>query len=128
MALPTSVKQAECTIQRFYLLLWPLLNLVESADYAKAKSLTQQFVGLLCKSEFSLKIKVDALIQLFNSVHTNTGIKSFAFGQLVKLTVENDCFDIIVDKAKSIVKDSAQWNLSIEERRQLYQEVGRALD
>ena len=37
LKLPVKTSQAECTIQRFYLLLWPLLNLAESGDYAKAK-------------------------------------------------------------------------------------------
>ncbi len=102
--------------------------MVESGDYDKAKSLTQKFIDLLLESDYSLKIKTDCLIQLYNSVHTNTGIKSFAFFKLVNLTVENDCFDIIADKAKTIVKDSASWNLSKEEKRELYQQVGRALD
>ena len=129
MQLPTSVRQAECTIQRFFLLLWPLLNIVESGNYDQAKSLTKQFVSLLCdQSDFSLKIKVDCLIQLYNSVHTNTGIKSFAFSKLVNLTAQNDSFDIIAEKAKTIVKDSASWNLTRDERRELYQAVGRTLD
>ena len=37
LKLPVKTTIAECTIQRFYLLLWPLLNLAESGDYAKAK-------------------------------------------------------------------------------------------
>lgn len=60
--LPTSIKQSECTIQRFYLLLWPLLSLAESGDYNKAKSLTVAFVNLLVDSEHALKIKVDCLV------------------------------------------------------------------
>ena len=39
LKLPMKTSQAECTIQRFYLLLWPLLNLAESGrdNYAKAR-------------------------------------------------------------------------------------------
>jgi hypothetical protein len=33
LQLPTSIRKSECTVQRFYLLLWPLLNLAESGDY-----------------------------------------------------------------------------------------------
>lgn len=128
-ALPTSVRQAECTIQRFYLLLWPLLNLAEQGDYAKAKSLTDQFISLLCdESEYSLKIKVDCLVQLFNSVVTNTGIKAGAFGKLCQLCHMEGCFDIIVERAKNIVKDAAGWNLTKEERRTLFRTVGIVLD
>lgn len=102
--------------------------MAESGDYEKAKSLTKKFIDLLLESDYSLKIKTDCLIQLYNSVHTNSGIKSFAFFKLVNLTVENDCFDIIAEKAKTIVKDSSTWNLSKDEKRELYQQVGRALD
>lgn len=50
-------------MQRFYLLLQPLLNLAEEGDYAKAKALTVKFADLLVEeSQFSLKIKVDALV------------------------------------------------------------------
>jgi len=86
MELPTSIRQAECTVQRFFLLLWPLFNLAEAGDYARAKNLTERFISLLCdESDFSLKIKVDCLIQLYNSVHTNTGIKASAFVRLVQI-------------------------------------------
>ena len=37
LKLPAQVRQGECTIQRFYLLLWPLLNIAESGNYDKAK-------------------------------------------------------------------------------------------
>ena len=97
LELPTSIRQSECTIQRFYLFLWPLLNLAEAGDYERAKSLTNRFVSLLCdESEYSLKIKVDCLVQLFNSVHSNTGIKANALLRLVQLCHQEGCFDIIV--------------------------------
>ena len=61
--LPTSIRQAECTIQRFYLFIWPLLNLAETGDYQRAKNLTDRFVSILCdESDYSLKIKVDCLV------------------------------------------------------------------
>lgn len=47
LKLPSMIRQGECTIQRFYLLLWPLLNLAESGDYDKAKELTVSFIDLL---------------------------------------------------------------------------------
>ena len=63
MKLPTSIRQAECTIQRFFLLLWPLISLAESGDYEKAKDLSIKFIELLVEqSEYALKIKVDSLV------------------------------------------------------------------
>ena len=112
--LPTSIRQAECTIQRFYLFIWPLLNLAETGDYQRAKNLTDRFVSILCdESDYSLKIKVDCLVQLFNSVHTNTGIKASALLRLVQLCHQQRCFDIIVQRAKSVVNDSASWQLTV---------------
>lgn len=128
LQLPTSVRQAECTIQRFYLLLMPLLNMAEGANYEKTKTLASQFFSLLVDSQYSLKIKVDALVQLYNSVHNNTGVKAIAFEQLVELCLKENCCDIIVERARKIVDDSASWNLTKEERRQLYQKIGRVLD
>ena len=108
LKLPVSIRQAECTIQRFYLLLWPLLNLAEEGNYAKAKELTVRFIDLLVEqSTFSLKIKVDSLVQLYNSVHTNSGIKSFAFEKLIEVCLRENCCDIDVERAHKIVQESA---------------------
>ena len=83
------------------MLLCPLFSLAEQGDYAKAKSLTQSFVTLLVdESQFSLKIKVDSLVQLYNSMHANTGIKAFAFTKLFQLCLSNNCSDIIVEQAR----------------------------
>ena len=129
LKLPVKTSQAECTIQRFYLLLWPLLNLAESGDYAKAKEQTIRFIDLLLEqSEYALKVKVDCLVQLYNSVHTNSGIKSFAFEKLIELCLRENCCDIVVERARKIVQESKEWQLSQEERRSLYQKVGRVLD
>ena len=109
--------------------MWPLLNLAESGNYEKAKELTIKFIDLLLnKSEFSLKIKVDSLVQLYSSVHTNSGIKSFAFEQLIEICLENNTADIIVQRARQIVTESASWSLTVQERRSLYQKTGRFLD
>ena len=131
LKLPMKVGQADCTIQRFYLLLWPLLNLAESGrdNYAKAKEQTVKFIDLLVEqSNFTLKVKVDSLVQLYNSVHTKSGIKSFAFEKLIELCLRENCCDILVDRARQIVQESQDWNLTQDERRSLYQKVGRALD
>jgi len=128
MQLPTSVRQAECTIQRFFLLLMPLFAMAEKMDYQKTKSLTAKLMNLLVDSEYSLKIKIDALVQLYNSVHNNTGVKAFAFEELNALCLRENCCDIVVERARKIVEESASWDLTKDERRSLYQKIGRILD
>ena len=88
-----------------------------------------RFIDLLVEqSEYALKIKVDCLVQLYNSVHTNSGIKSFAFEKLIDLCLRENCCDIVVERARKIVIESKDWPLTNDERRTLYQKVGRALD
>ena len=74
--LQTSVKHADCTFQRFYLLLMPLIAMAEEADYASTKEITCKFIEFLLESEYSLNIKVNALVQLYNSVHPVSGLKA----------------------------------------------------
>ena len=83
---------------------------------------------LVEESDYSLKIKVDSLVQLFNSVHTLSGIKSYALEKLIDLTLRESCTDILIERARKVVEETAGWNLTIEERRSLYSKVGRALD
>ena len=61
-------------------------------------------------------------------MHTNSGIKSFSFEKLVTLCLAENCTDIVVERARQIVKDSGEWSLSKEERRSLFQAVGKMLD
>ena len=42
--------------------------------------------------------------------------------------MRENCSDIVVERARKIVQDSKEWSLTKEERRSLYQKVGRALD
>ena len=44
LSLPTQIKVTSCTFARFFLLLMPLLNMVEESSYEKAKELTIKFI------------------------------------------------------------------------------------
>ena len=67
-------------------------------------------------------------MQLYSSVHTNSGFKSLAFEKLITVCLEAQTTDIIVQREREIATDSASWNLGVTERRSLYQTVGRAID
>lgn len=79
LSLPISTKQADCTIARFYLLLMPLFNSAEEEHYEETKKLAANFIDLLLKSDYSIQIKINCLVQLYNSVLTGSGLKSYAF-------------------------------------------------
>ena len=128
LELQTSTKHADCTIQRFYLLLMPLISMAEETNYKTAKAIASAFIELLLESGYSLRIKVEVLVQLYNSVHSNSGLKSYAFEKLVELCTNENCLEIMIGKAREIVADSKDWNLTVEERRSLYRTVARSLD
>ena len=69
------------------------------------------------QSEYSLKIKVDSLVQIYNSVHSNTGIKSHSLEKLIDLCIQENCSDIIIDRARKVVQETTEWNLTKDERR-----------
>ena len=48
--------------------------------------------------------------------------------KLIELCIQESCSDIIIDRARKVVQETANWNLTKDERRSLYQKVGRALD
>ena len=60
--LQTSIKRVDCTIQRFYLLLMPLIAMAEETDKPVAKELAGEFMTILLESQFSLNIKISALV------------------------------------------------------------------
>ena len=126
--LDTSIKRVDCTIQRFYLLLMPLIAMAEETNYDKVKSMTQQFIEALLESDFSLNVKISALVQLYNSVSARKGLKAYAFEKLVELCAKENCLEIMIGKARTIVDESKEWDLTDDERRSLYRTVARSLD
>lgn len=121
--LQTSSKHVVCTIQRFYLLLMPLIAMVEETSYAKAKELASAFTEILLEAGFSLSIKITALVQLYSTVGKRSGLKAYAVEQLVSLCAGEGCLEIMVNKARSVVADSKDWALTDAERRSLYKTV-----
>ena len=128
--LPTSIKHVDCSIQRFYLLLMPLIAMAEDTkgQYGKAKEFAQQFTEILLESGYSLNIKINALVQLYNSVRSTSGLKAYAFEKLVELCTKESCLEIMIGKARTIVEESKEWDLTVDERRSLYRTVARSLD
>ena len=71
---------------------------------------------------------VSSLVQLYNSVLSDSGIKSYAFEKLIELCKDNDCSEIVIERARQVVQTSKDWKLSDEERKSLYKTIGGILD
>ena len=52
--------------------------MVEETNYAAAKELAASFTEILLESSFALSIKINALVQLFNTVGEKSGLKAYA--------------------------------------------------
>ena len=59
---------------------------------------------------------------------SESGIKAFAFERLVQLCMDNNCTDIIIERARDVVQASKEWKLSVDERKSLYKTLGNVLD
>jgi hypothetical protein len=126
-ALPSQLKQAECTIQRFMLYLLPVFNMIKADSYEESKKLMQQYLDLLCKSDtFSVPSKVTSLLHMYNAC--KQGNKSLVFISLVELCCREGCFDILEVRAREVVYESTSWDLKEVERRDLYLRIARCLD
>ena len=67
-ALPSQLKQAECTIPRFMLYLLPVFNMLKAESYEESKRLMQQYLDLMCKSDtFTVPRIVTSLLQMYNA-------------------------------------------------------------
>lgn len=94
-----SIKQAECTIQRFMLYLLPLFNLVQMRDSRRAHSFVNDFSGVLISGEnFTLQAKVTSLLHMYNACHSS--LKEVVFVRLVELCSTEGCFEIISERAQ----------------------------
>ena len=69
-----------------------------------------------------------SLIQLYLSSAKESGIKAYAFERLVQLCMDNNCIDIIIDRARSVVEQSKDWKLKDQDRKSLYKTIANILD
>lgn len=105
-----------------------MLDLIQLKDQDKAKELAAKFLDILIQSEYTLKIKIESLIQLYLSSAKESGIKAYAFERLVQLCMDNNCIDIIIDRARSVVEQSKDWKLKDQDRKSLYKTIANILD
>lgn len=83
-------------------------------------------MDLLVHSEkLSVPNKLTNLLYAYNA--TKGALKASVFIKLLQLTASEGCFDILEQRARAVVKDSTDWIISTEERRELYLTVAQVL-
>ncbi len=68
------------------------------------------------------------VLHIFSIFDEKSGIKGIVFQRLFELCDRNDQLKIIVENVKNIEEISKDWELSLEERRQLYRACAQTLD
>lgn len=127
--LPLSVKQAECTIQRFMLYILPIFNLSYSKNPEKAISIVESYAQLMADaSDFSIQAKVTSFLHMYNTCQGG-GIKAIIFTMLIEMCSKFNCFEILSQRAHHAEQEAKQWGeMSMAERQMFYSRVATVLD
>ncbi len=124
--LPTSYRQTPLTFQRTVLLILPLISELDKED-KNIEATLKECCDLITESTFSLSIKVEALLQLFNSVRENSPNRRIMFTELMNLLLKEDSIGIMVSQVQNIANVSKDWELSKEQRQSLYLRASEVL-
>ncbi len=111
---------------RFFLYLLPVINIALQSDRKVATDIFTQFVELLSGSGVALGTKITSFLHMYNS--TQKGLKAFVFKTLVSLCQREGQLDIIVQKARNVEHEQAQWELTADERKDLFLSVAQSLE
>lgn len=134
LSLPISHKNQQLTIQRVILLILPLLKSLEKGaakdkkQYDCLKAITIEYCKLLEDSEYPLSIKVNSVLHIFSIFDEKSALKGVVFQRLFEQCDRNHQLKIIVENVKKIEEISKDWNMSIEERKELYRSSAITLD
>lgn len=74
----------------------------------------------------SINAKVVTFLQMYNS--TQEGMKAQVFKTLVEVCQQEGQIDILIQRARAVEQESSSWNLSTEEKKDLYLSVAQSLD
>lgn len=119
MQLPVSNKKIECTLPKFFLYLLPCVQLAEKQDATKTKEIMGQFIELLSNAaNVNLHTKVTSFLQMYNA--TQDGMRALVFMAFVKILQKENQLEIMVQRARNIEQEQASWNLTSEERKELF--------
>jgi len=78
-------------------------------------------VDLLSTSEVGLNTKITSFLHMFNA--TEAGLKAYVFKSLVSLCQREGQLDIMVQRARNIEQEQAPWELTVDERKDLFLSV-----
>lgn len=63
-----------------------------------------------------------------NNGTSDEGMKAFTYEQMINVCSENNCLEIIAQRAATIEQEAKDWKLTQAERRSLFKTVATALD
>lgn len=126
--LPEKAKKDNFTLSRFVLYLLPVIQLAfkEKDSERPTKEFVAELVDLIRQSESGLATKINILLYMFNG--TSHGMKATVFRAMVQLCQEEGQLEILIQKARNVVAESASWQLTGDERKSLYLSVAESLD
>jgi hypothetical protein len=117
------------TIQRIILLILPLLKSQEKrGKLDQLKKTTKAFCEMIEGSEYPLSIKVNSVLHIFSIFDDKSPLKGIVFQRMFELCDKNGQLKIIVENLKKVEEISAEWQLTEDERKELYRSCAIVLD
>lgn len=74
----------------------------------------------------NLHSKVTSFLQIFNA--TQGGLKAYIFKTFVRILQQAGQLEIMAQRARNIEQEQQSWNLSYDEKKELYLSVAQSLD
>ena len=121
--LPEKAKKDNLTLSRFVLYLLPVIQMAfkEKDSEKPTKEAVAKLVDLICGSKSTLTTKINILLYMFNA--TTHGMKANVFRAMVELCQREGQLEILNQKARNVVAESESWQLTGDERKNLYLSV-----
>lgn len=69
-----------------------------------------------------------SVLHIFSIFHERCALKGVVFQRLFQLCDSNDQLKIIIEQVKKVEEISKEWNMTVQERRELYRAAAASLD
>jgi len=73
-------------------------------------------------------VKVNALVYVYGIFGENNGFKALVFTRLCELCKRENSLSIIIERARNVEQEAQQWQLTLEEKQELFLSIANVLD